>query len=176
MAMRFPITNLLRDGVRYSTRRIDRLHFGADTPLETLFTATPATPDTVLSADVAAVARAAMTDVVERGAVRARGAFTDDSTGTPLVMGGKTGTGDNRIRTTLRSGARTNIALNRTSTFVFFAGDRFFGTVTAYAPGPGSDAYRFTSSLPAQVLTLMGPELTLLTHAFPASTIQNQGD
>lgn len=106
-----------------------------------------------------------MTDVVERGtAVRARGAFTD-STGTPLVMGGKTGTGDNRIRTTLRSGARTNIALNRTSTFVFFAGDRFFGTVTAYAPGPESDAYRFTSSLPAQVLTLMGSELTSLIHA-----------
>jgi len=156
---------LLRDGVRASTKRIETLHFGADTPFETLLTATPAAPDTVLTGEVAAVARAAMVDVVERGtAVRARGAFAD-STGTPLVMGGKTGTGDNRIRTPLRGGGRTNIALNRTSTFVFFADDRFFGTVTAYAPGPGADAYGFTSSLPAQVLTLMGPELTSLIHA-----------
>ena len=156
---------LLRDGVRASTERIGTLHFGADTPFETRLTATPAAPDTVMNADVAAVAREAMVDVVERGtAVRARGAFAD-STGTPLVMGGKTGTGDNRIRTPLRGGGRTNIALNRTSTFVFFAGDRFFGTVTAYAPGPEADAYGFTSSLPAQVLTLMGPELTSLIHA-----------
>ncbi len=156
---------LLRDGVRYPTQRIDRLRLGAGTPFDTELTATPAAPDTVLSSDVAAVARNAMVDVVERGtAIRARGAFTD-STGTPLAMGGKTGTGDNRIRTPLRSGGRTNIALNRTSTFVFFAGDRFYGTVTAYAPGPESDAYRFTSSLPAQVLTLMGPQLTSLIHA-----------
>lgn len=154
---------IMRDGVRYPMQRIDQLHFAAGTPFETLLTATPASPDTVLAADVAAVAREAMVEVVERGtAVRARGAFAD-STGTPLVMGGKTGTGDNRIRTPLRGGGRTNIALNRTSTFVFFAGDRFFGTVTAYAPGPEADAFRFTSSLPAQVLTLMGPFLTELT-------------
>ena len=33
--------------------------------------------------------------------------------------------------------------VDRTATFVFFLGDRFFGTVTAYVPGP--DAERFIS-------------------------------
>ena len=158
---------LMRDGMRYPTERINRLHLGEGTPFETILTATPAAPDTVLGADIAAVVREAMVDVVERGtAVRARQSIRSTD-GTPLVMGAKTGTGDNRIRNTRRDGTRTNIALNRTSTLVFFAGDRFFGTITAYAPGPVADTYRFTSSLPSQILSLMGPSLTPLT-ATPA--------
>lgn len=91
---------------------------------------------------------------------RVRGAL-HAADGTPLPIGGKTGTGDNRIhfRSTTGTGS---IAINRTSTFVFFAGDRFFGTVVAYVPGRQAEQYSFTSSLPASVLTLIGPELSRL--------------
>ena len=48
---------------------------------------------------MARTVRAALLDVVESGtAVRARGAFVLPD-GTPLPIGGKTGTGDNRIET-----------------------------------------------------------------------------
>lgn len=154
---------LIRDGVRYPTERIERLHLAEGTPFETLLTASPTTPEPVLGAEIAAVVRQAMVDVVERGsAIRARGAIPA-ADGSPLVIGAKTGTGDNRIRNLLADGTRTNIPMNRTSTLVFFAGDRFYGTITAYAPGPVANTYRFTSSLPSQILSLMGSSLTPLT-------------
>ncbi|MBA2721299.1 MAG: hypothetical protein H0U56_00045, partial [Methylibium sp.] len=46
---------------------------------------------------------------------------------------------------------------NRTATFVFFIGERHFGTLTAYVPGPEAADYRFTSALPAQILKSMAP-------------------
>lgn len=54
---------------------------------------------------------------------------------------------------------------NRTSTFVFFIGDRWFGTVTAFVTGPEASQYRFTSSLPVQLLKSLGPELRSLWEA-----------
>ena len=158
---------LLRDGVRYPTERIHTLHLGADTPFETRLASTPAAPDTVLSPEVAAATREAMIDVVERGtAVRARGAVLDGEDNA-LPIGAKTGTGNNRIRT-----AQRNVPLNRTSTLVFFIDDRFFGTLTAYAPGEASDTYRFTSSLPSQILTMMGPSLASLVDPPTDPTLQ----
>jgi hypothetical protein len=59
-------------------------------------------------------------------------------------------------------------AINRTSTLVFFIGDRFFGTFTAFVPGAEADDYDFTSSLPAQVLRLLGPALSSLAADPPA--------
>ena len=82
-------------------------------------------------------------DVVENGtARRVRGAFTG-RTVPPLVMGGKTGTGDHRY---------ADRVMARTATFVFFIGDRFFGTITAHVAGPEAAHYKFTSALPAQLL------------------------
>jgi hypothetical protein len=49
--------------------------------------------------------------------------------------------------------------VNRTSTFAFFIGDRHFGVVTAYVPGPDAGRYRFTSALPAEILRQLGPLL-----------------
>ncbi|MEZ4588768.1 MAG: hypothetical protein R2909_20525 [Gemmatimonadales bacterium] len=59
-------------------------------------------------------------------------------------------------------------AINRTSTLVFFVGDRFFGTLTAFVQGGRADDYDFTSSLPAQILQLLGPTLTRLAAEPPA--------
>ena len=50
-------------------------------------------------------------------------------------------------------------AVSRAATFVFMIGDRYFGTVTAYVMGEQADQYRFTSSLPVQVLKVLSPLL-----------------
>jgi hypothetical protein len=80
--------------------------------------------------------------------------------GTPLAMGGKTGTGDNRIEA-IGAGGRilSSKAINRTATFVFYIGDRHFGTLTAFVPGSGAQNFTFTSALPVQVLKGMAPVL-----------------
>ena len=94
--------------------------------------------------EVAQALRGALSDVVESGtARRLAGAFTL-ADGTELVLGGKTGTGDNRIVVKGRAG----LAMNRTATFVFYLGPRHFGTLTAYVIGPDAASYRFTSGLP----------------------------
>jgi hypothetical protein len=68
-------------------------------------------------------------------------------TGTVLAVGGKTGTGDNRFRVYAPGGRLVESrSVNRTSTFVFFIGDRYYGVISAYVPGDQADAYRFTSA------------------------------
>jgi hypothetical protein len=75
-------------------------------------------------------------------------------------MGGKTGTGDNRYRVFGPGGRLVESrAVNRTATFAFFMGDRWFGVVTAYVPGGASADYRFTSALPTEILRVLGPVL-----------------
>jgi len=153
---------LLRDGRRYPTVRIDSLHFAANTPYETKLERKMPEPVQVLSPELCAVARDVLQGVVEGGtAVRARGAITAPD-GSPVVIGGKTGTGDNRVYTTAPNGTRTSVAMSRTSTFVFYVGDRFFGTVVAYVDGPEADDYQFTSSLTTSILQLLGPSLSPL--------------
>jgi hypothetical protein len=114
----------------------------------------------VLSSEIAAVVRVTMVDVVTQGtagrvlhAVRA----VDRS---PLPIGAKTGTGNNRFRVVGRDGlVIEDRAIDRTATVVFFIGDRLYGTITAFVSGAGADRYTFTSSLPLQILTMLGPTL-----------------
>ena len=74
-------------------------------------------------------------------------------------MGGKTGTGDNRLQTFSAGDACcSSKALNRTATFVFYIGPRR-GTLTAYVDGSESSQFKFTSALPVQVLKGMAPLL-----------------
>ncbi|UYG02010.1 transglycosylase domain-containing protein [Halomonas sp. LR3S48] len=151
---------ILNDGIRQPTLRIDELHFAADTPYETRFLPAPGRAQRVMAPEVAAVLRDTLSQVVEGGtARRLQGSFTLED-GTPLVLGGKTGTGNNRIETVGRGGQVTSSrALNRTATFVFYLGDDHFGTLTAYVAGTASDDFRFTSALPVQVLKGMEPIL-----------------
>ena len=87
---------IVNEGIKQPTLRVDRLHFAAGTPYETLLDAKPAAPERVLAPEVAQTVRRALIDVVENGtARRAHNAFTLD--GKPLVVGGKTGTGDHRF-------------------------------------------------------------------------------
>lgn len=83
------------------------------------------------------------------------------SDGTPVKVGGKTGSGDNRFETFTRfGGVRSSRVVNRTATFVFYIGDRYFGVLTAFVPGQEADKYHFTSALPVTVLKLLAPTFT----------------
>ncbi|MEZ4423360.1 MAG: transglycosylase domain-containing protein [Gemmatimonadota bacterium] len=154
---------ILGGGVRYPVRRIERLTFARRTPYEAVLRREGDTGERVLSSEVAAALRAVMVDVVENGtAVRARGAFTTDG-GLPLQLGGKTGTGDNRYRVFGPNGQLLSERVtNRTATFVFFAGERYYGSIVAYVPGAEAENYRFTSALPSQILRLIGQEMGAL--------------
>ena len=150
---------IVADGVRQPTVQIEGLHFAAATPYETqLSHAVRAEPVRALAPEVARVLKTALAQVVEQGtARRLRGALLD-AHGVPLAVGGKTGTGDNRQISHGARGERIGErVLNRTATFVFFIGERHFGTLTAYVPGLEAADYRFTSALPAQILKSMAP-------------------
>ena len=151
---------ILNDGIRQPTLRIDSLHFAADTPYETRLGVDPDQGKRVLSSEVASALRGALAQVVAKGtARRLNGSFSLDD-GSAMVLGGKTGTGDNRIES-VGAGGRVlaSRSLNRTATFVFYLGDHHFGTLTAFVPGREAAGFRFTSALPVQVLKGMAPIL-----------------
>ena len=152
---------ILNKGVQYPMARIEKIHFASQTPYETILRRKEADGQKVLLPEIAAVVRGALEDVVEKGtAQQIRGAFIS-SDGTPISVGGKTGTGDNRYEI---YGPKQQLiesrVINRASVFVFFIGERFFGTISAYVPGPMAADYGFTSSLPVQILKMMAPILT----------------
>ncbi|CAK0767280.1 peptidoglycan glycosyltransferase [uncultured Gammaproteobacteria bacterium] len=161
---------LLNDGVRLPVVRLRRLHFAAGTPYETVVGLGLAAPERIMPAEVAQTARKALLDVVEHGtAHRAYGVFKDKD-GEIMPVGGKTGTGDHRFeRHGAGGGLIESIAVNRSATFVFFIGDRFFGTVTAHVHGEDADDYHFTSALVAQLLKSLAPALQPLLERDPPS-------
>jgi len=163
---------LLNDGKRYPSGMVRRLHFAAGTPYETIFASGDTPPDQLLSPEICGVVREALLDVVENGtAARGRGAFNLPD-GTPIALGGKTGTGDQRYETYGRGGQLIESrVVNRTATFVFFLGDRFFGTLTAHVEGAQAANYGFTSALPVKVLTLLKTQLMPLLQR-PISTVE----
>ena len=159
---------IINDGVRLSTQRIDRLAFAVETPYESHFARQNGEGERVMAPEVAAALRHGLSDVVEGGTARRLAGSFKLADGTALAMGGKTGTGDNRI--VISRAAGRGVALNRTATFVFYLGDRHFGTLTAYVIGPEAGNYRFTSALPVQILKSMGP--ILLPYLEPAGDRQ----
>ena len=146
---------IVNDGVRLPTLRIDRLRFAMATPYETAFAVRAGAGEQVMAPEVAAALRGALSDVVESGTARRLAGSFRLADGSELTLGGKTGTGDNRIVI----GGRAGTALNRTATFVFYLGPRHFGVLTAYVIGADAGAYRFTSALPVQILKSMATVL-----------------
>jgi hypothetical protein len=163
---------ILNDGVKQPTTDLEHVRFAADTPYETEMIYRPDASTRVMSAEVAATLRRALAGVVDTGtAVRARGVFLGPN-GKPLPIGGKTGTGDNRFES---FGAAHQLIderpVDRTATFVFFLGDRLYGTVTAFVPGAQAASYHFTSSLAVLLLTKLAPELQALIEKSTDATL-----
>ena len=142
---------ILNDGVRQPSVRFRRLHFAEGTPWDSVLDRQSRSPERVLAPEIAAVLRAEMFKVVEVGTARRAYGSVVLSDGVKLPVGGKTGTGDNRIVVTLADRRRIDSnVMNRTATFVFLIGDRFFGVLTAFVPGQEAGSYGFTSALPVQ--------------------------
>ncbi|GAP37125.1 membrane carboxypeptidase [Piscinibacter sakaiensis] len=161
---------LVNDGLRLPTVQIDGLQFAAGTPWEARLQREAGTPERVMPAEVAAVARRALALVVDQGTARRLKGALDGPGGEALAIGGKTGTGDNRLNTYGARGALTGSkVINRTATFVFFLGDRHFGTITAFVPGAAAEGFRFTSALPVQIVKTMAPLLQPRLHPAPGS-------
>jgi membrane peptidoglycan carboxypeptidase len=150
------------DGVRLPTIRIDGLQIATGTPYETHLSRR-GEGERVMHAEVAAALRGVLSQVVEGGTARRLHGSFRSADGTLLTVGGKTGTGDNRIETVAAGGrVISSRVMNRTATFVFLLGPHHFGTLTAYVPGRAAEGFRFTSALPVQVLRGMAP--ILLPH------------
>lgn len=151
---------LLNDGVRAPMVSLTGLHFATRTPYDTRLSLKPPKSERLMPVEVAQTVRRALARVVESGtAVRLAGALKD-SAGQPLILGGKTGTGDHRYVRYGRGGQLLESrVVNRTATFVFYLGDRHFGTLTALVQGEQAGQFGFTSSLTAQILKTLLPQL-----------------
>jgi len=154
---------LINDGVRYPGTAIQQLRFAESTPMETVLQRQPATGERVLSGEIAALVRQELIRVVENGTARRAHGGLVTSDGTVIPLGGKTGTGDNRVKFVGPGGhlLESRVA-NRTAAFVFMIGDRFFGTVMVFVPGQVASEYEFTSSLAVQVFKDLQPALKQL--------------
>lgn len=159
---------IVNDGVRYPTVLLERMVFGADTPYEARLVADPAEGRRVLAPEIAAAARRVLADVVERGTARSLGAALQQDGLPRHHVAGKTGTGDHRYETYGPGGRLIQSrVVSRAATFAFSIDDRFFGTITAYVPGPPAGQYEFTSALPVRLLQLLLPALAPVLDAPP---------
>ncbi len=152
---------IVNGGVRKTVERIDSLHFAKATPYETLVRHAREEPgERVLAPEVARVVADAIRGVVSDGtAKRVKTAFAM-SDGQVIAVGGKTGTGDQRFEVYGAGGRLIESRfVNRSATFVFNIGERFFGSMTAYVHGPEAGDYDFTSALPVQLLATLSPAL-----------------
>lgn len=151
---------IVNDGVLMPSLKVTSLLFAKDTPYETELQLKTDQGERVMTVEVARVLKKALAGVVDSGTARRVHGVLKWPDGTPVVIGGKTGTGDNRFETYAKGGKLiSSRVVNRTATFVFYIGDRYFGVVTAFMPGKEAADYAFTSSLPVQVLKLLAPEL-----------------
>ncbi len=159
------------DGVLCPGVRFETLRFAENTPYETVLAGTSAPSEQVMDKAVARLLRQVLGEVVTKGtAARDADAFLGPD-GKPIAFGGKTGSGDNRFVEEGRGGVRLeSTAVNRTATFVFYLGDRYFGTITAFVNGKAAADYQFTSAFPLGVLKALAPAIK--SHLFPPATVR----
>jgi membrane peptidoglycan carboxypeptidase len=151
---------LVNNGVRNPSIKIEQLHFGADTPTETVMARQTAAGEQVISPEIAALVRQQLIGVVENGTGRRAHGGMAMPGGHSIPVGGKTGTGDNRLESFSAHGQVIgDKVVSRTATFVFMIGDRFYGTVVAFVPGSKAASYKFTSALAVQIFKDLAPQL-----------------
>jgi membrane peptidoglycan carboxypeptidase len=153
-------------GNQAPTQSLSELEFAKGTPYETRFVRATAQPNEAISPEIARVAQVLLRDVVAGGTARRLAGGMTFPDGQTLEVYGKTGTGDQRLNIYAK-GRRLieSRKVNRTATFVFVIGDRFFGTLTAVVHEPYAKRYDFTSALAVQLLKSMAPELEALLKA-----------
>lgn len=156
---------LLNDGRRAPMVHLQRLHFAEGTPYDTVMVPHVPRFSQVLHPTIAGMVRKVLVGVVENGTAKRALQSLKDHQGVPVVVSGKTGTGDHRFKVFGRGvQLLESRVVSRTATFVFAIGDRFFGTITAQVSGREAGAYGFTSSLPVEIFRLLTPEFALLVN------------
>jgi len=158
---------ILNDGVRYPLVRLEELHFAADTPYEVILRRSRENQgERVLKSEVAQMVKRAMVKVVENGTARRVYQTFVRSDGKAYTIGGKTGTGDQRYETFGPGGNLiSSRVVNRTATFAFYIGDRFFGVISAHVPGAEAAKFDFTSALAAELLKVLSKSLVPLIES-----------
>lgn len=151
---------ILNEGIRRPAVSLKQIRIGEGTPYHTVFDLSPKPGEQVMDPAVARSLKLVLESVVEQGtARRAKGVFVKPD-GTPVPVGGKTGTGDNRFKEfNARGETVTSRAVNRTATFAFYIADRYFGVITAFVNGSDAREYSFTSALPVNILKLLAPAI-----------------
>ena len=165
---------IVNGGLRKPVHKIESLHFAAGTPYDTLVQHAKADKfEQVIAPEVARTAADAIREVVAIGtAKRVKSAFVG-ADGDIILVGGKTGTGDQRFDVYGAGGRLIESRfVNRSATFVFNIGERFFGSMTAYVHGPDAAHYDFTSALPVQLLVTLAP--TLMPMIDPAAAVKQK--
>lgn len=152
---------ILNDGKKLPLVRLNELHLAAGTPYETkLVRQDQGNYEQVLKPEVARALKRAMANVVESGTARRVYKTYTRSDGKAYVIGGKTGTGDHRHETYGPGGhVISSRVVNRTATFAFYVGDRFFGVISAHVPGEEAAKFDFTSALAAELLKIVRTSL-----------------
>jgi hypothetical protein len=147
--LEFPILNKLQS-----------LQFAQGTPYGTDFIHKAAASVRVLPEEIAQVVHRSLIDVVQGGTgVRLQNGFKQKDNSI-IEIGGKTGTGDQRFVSYAADDHLLEFrAVNRSATFVFLIGNRFFGTITAYVHEPYAADYTFTSAMTVQLLKSLIPAL-----------------
>ncbi len=164
---------VLNGGVRKPAVDLTRLAFAVGTPYETVLSPQAPITERVMAPEAAATIQRALVGVVKNGTAKGLQGGYLDADGGSMTLGGKTGTGDNRISTFARGGGLiASRPIDRTATFVFFLGERFYGTVTAYVAGPQAGQYSFTSALAVQLLKVLEPALRPLITPAPGQELR----
>ncbi|MEX3790584.1 transglycosylase domain-containing protein [Paraburkholderia sp. BR14374] len=147
-------------GNKVPTETLTQIDFAKDTPYETHFRRAVIAPQQQVSPEIASEVRMLLRDVVTGGTARRLAQGMTFPNGETLEVYGKTGTGDQRLNVYAK-GARLieSRKVNRSATFVFALGDRFYGTLTAWVHEPYAARYDFTSALAVQLLKSMAPAL-----------------
>ena len=167
---------IVNRGLRLPVARIASLEFARDTPYETRLTYQAPPSERVLPAEVADSVRRALLGVVEAGTAQRLKRALAGPDGTLVEIGGKTGTGDHRFDVFGRGGQLiSSRVIDRSATFAFLIGERYFGTVMVYVHEPDAVKYRFTSALPSQLLKSLAPVLQKLLDSRACGTGDGSG-
>ncbi|SMF23431.1 transglycosylase domain-containing protein [Pseudogulbenkiania subflava] len=151
---------VVNDGVHLPISHIDSLHFAANTPYDTLLFNALNKGERVLPPEIPQLVRQVLSEVVDQGTARRLAGAFNLPNGAHVMVGGKTGTGDNRFKTFAKGGGLiSERVVSRSGAFVFYLGDHYFGTLVAYVAGPQAADYKFTSALPVQILKVLAPTL-----------------
>jgi membrane peptidoglycan carboxypeptidase len=152
------------------TEELSTLTFAAGTPYETHFAHARVAGKPVVSPEIVTAVKGLLRDVVQGGTGKRLAGGLPIGHGRTLDVFGKTGTGDQRFNVYARGGGLIESRkVNRTATFVYMIGDRFYGTLTAFTHEPYAARYTYTSAMAVQLLDTLGPTLAPILRRRPAS-------